>query len=226
MANKVLIYNNDTNKMETYNLEDWDPMPYVDGTSLTVGEFKGSSKSPTLWTDKRVLNCWNTLKRAWKNPIYVGYAFKRIWEGGHGYQSQHYAGAALDMGQTMRYEERNELRDLAEAIGCWVYVEPGYMTPTWVHVDRRLLPPACDAGYVQLKQGDINTNVLVLQDALNTLGYTGGGLDGFFGPGTENALKAYQEANGLTPDGIAGCATWQKLTKAVRGIGQTATTIL
>lgn len=226
LAMKVLIYNNDNNTMETYYLEEGDPMPYSYASSLSVGEFMGSTKSPTIWTSKSVMDCWNVLRQTWNKPIYVGYAFKRIWEGGHGYQSQHYAGAAMDMGQNLTYQVRNELRDLAENIGCWVYVEPGYMTPTWVHVDRRLLPPACDAGYVQVRRGDVNTNVLVLQDALNTLGYTGGGLDGVFGEGTENALKEFQQAYGLTPDGIAGCATWTALTRAVRGIGATNTTIM
>ena len=35
--------------------------------------------------------------------------------------------------------------------------------------------------------------------------------DGDFGPGTEKALKAWQEKNGLTPDGIAGPATFEVL---------------
>mgnify|MGYP006210782981 FL=1 len=35
--------------------------------------------------------------------------------------------------------------------------------------------------------------------------------DGDFGPGTERVLKAWQEDNGLTPDGIAGPATFAKL---------------
>jgi peptidoglycan hydrolase-like protein with peptidoglycan-binding domain len=35
----------------------------------------------------------------------------------------------------------------------------------------------------------------------------GVGADGAFGPGTERALKAWQTANGLTADGIAGPAT-------------------
>jgi putative chitinase len=39
----------------------------------------------------------------------------------------------------------------------------------------------------------------------------GVGNDGNFGPGTEKALKAWQQANGLTADGIAGPATLAKL---------------
>jgi peptidoglycan hydrolase-like protein with peptidoglycan-binding domain len=45
----------------------------------------------------------------------------------------------------------------------------------------------------------------MMQEAL------GVGADGAFGPGTERALKAWQTANGLTADGIAGPMTLEKL---------------
>jgi peptidoglycan hydrolase-like protein with peptidoglycan-binding domain len=37
------------------------------------------------------------------------------------------------------------------------------------------------------------------------------GADGSFGPGTERALKKWQASKGLTPDGIAGPNTLEKL---------------
>jgi peptidoglycan hydrolase-like protein with peptidoglycan-binding domain len=77
-----------------------------------------------------------------------------------------------------------------------------------------------------VREGSINTYVLILQDALNTLGFTGAGLDGVFGVGTKNALIEFQDSRGLDPDGIAGCETWIQLTSEVRGIGSTDTTIL
>ena len=36
-------------------------------------------------------------------------------------------------------------------------------------------------------------------------------VDGKFGQGTEAALKAWQQAHGLEPDGIAGRATYRAL---------------
>ena len=37
------------------------------------------------------------------------------------------------------------------------------------------------------------------------------GADGSFGAATENAVKAFQKAKGLTVDGICGSMTWKKL---------------
>ena len=45
---KILIFNNDTNKKETYYRGENEAMPYVTNRTLTVGEFRSSSGSPTL----------------------------------------------------------------------------------------------------------------------------------------------------------------------------------
>jgi putative chitinase len=56
-----------------------------------------------------------------------------------------------------------------------------------------------------LKKGDNNENVKLLQTKL--------GIEpiGNFGPKTEEAVKAFQLKNGLTPDGIVGDGTWAKI---------------
>ena len=74
-------------------------------------------------------------------------------------------------------------------------------------------------------RGSRNTYVLILQDALNALGYSTNTLDGIFGHATENALKACQRRFGLTADGVCGCASWKKIAEATVGIGKTATVI-
>jgi len=205
---KIIIYNNNTDR------------------TLTVREFRGSSNSNTLWTTKRTMESWNTQRYLYGRPIPVGYAFKRPWEGGHGLQSQHYAGTAFDVGQLLTNAQRAVLRNSAENSGLWSYVEPVSISPTWVHFDRRQRPPACSSGgYPTLRRGSLSVYVLIAQDGLNTLGYTTGGLDGIFGNRTREAVINYQRSRGLLVDGIIGCNTWRSLQENVVGNGRTSTTI-
>lgn len=213
---KVLVYNDRTNQMETYYKKPSDPMPYTQDNYLTVGEFQGSSKSDTLWTDRRLMESFNKLRNLYGSPIPVRYAFKRIGEGGHAGMSQHYAGMAMDMAQALTNEERNKIRKLAIENKLFTYVEPANLTPTWVHVDKRNPNPACPTGgYPVVKQGDKGVYVIVLQDALNTLGYNAGTIDGIFGNNTKNAVMRYQKDKGLTADGIVGCNTWRSITQQI-----------
>lgn len=110
---KILVFNNDTNRMETYYREENQAIPYNNNRTLTVREFRDSSRSPTLWTTKRAMQSFNTTRYLFGAPIPVGFAFKRPWEGGHGSQSQHYAGVAFDVGQRLSNIERNRLWNTA-----------------------------------------------------------------------------------------------------------------
>ncbi len=222
---KVIVYDETENKLFHYNLNEDDPMPFSYDRTLLLNEFRGSSRSNVLWTTKRAMEAWNITRRSFGRDIYVGYAFKRIWEGGHGLQSQHYAGVSFDTMQNASRKERLELYELAKELNVWGYVEPIAMTPTWVHFDRRYGRPACGAGYPMLRRGSRGVYVLILQDALNALGYSTRGLDGIFGENTAKALSSFQRANNLSPDGIAGCETWKKITGEVVGIGRTATVV-
>jgi len=65
--------------------------------------------------------------------------------------------------------------------------------------------------YVTLREGDSGQYVYNLQERLYALGYYGGRIDGRFGPNTTAALTAFQAANGLTADGIAGTASQTRL---------------
>ncbi len=222
----ILMYDDYTGYFERYELEPEDPMPYAEGHTLTVGEFQGSSCSPVLWSSRSAMEAWNVTRRAFGKPIPVGYAFKRIWEGGHAGQSQHYAGTSFDTGQRLPTVQRNKLRNLAMSLGVWPYVEPAYLTPTWVHFDKRFPNPACPTGgYPRVEWGSKNIYVLVLQDALNALGYPAGSLDGIFGKNTWNAVEEFQSDFHLKVDGVVGCNTWRALTSKVKGIGQTPTVV-
>ena len=80
---KIIVFNNDTDRMEIYYRSESEPMPYNANGTLKVREFRGSSNSPTLWTTKRAMQSWNSQRYIFGSPIPVGYAFKRPWEGGH-----------------------------------------------------------------------------------------------------------------------------------------------
>ena len=58
-----------------------------------------------------------------------------------------------------------------------------------------------------LRRGSTGPEVTALQQRLTDLGFDPNGIDGNFGPGTEAAVKAFQQANGLTVDGIVGPKT-------------------
>ena len=192
---KILVFNNDTDRMETYYRGEAEPMPYNTNGTLRVREFRGTSKSNILWTTKRTMQSWNSQRYIYGSPIPVGFAFKRPYEGGHGNQSQHYAGVAFDVGQTLTSTQRTRLWNSAKNSGVWYYVEPISLTPTWVHFDKRFRETSMF--YWRISAG----------------------------VATYNAVVAYQRSRGLTVDGIVGCNTWRSLQEDVVGTGATGTTI-
>ena len=127
---KLYVYDSYENRMLVYNnLNENDPMPYSYGSTLSVREFRGSSNARVLWTTTRAMEAWNLTRRRYGAGIPVGYAFKRIWEGGHGTASQHYAGVAFDVGQGTSSAIRQRIHAAATATRAWGYVEPLSMTP-------------------------------------------------------------------------------------------------
>ncbi|MEW6661793.1 MAG: L,D-transpeptidase family protein [Bacillota bacterium] len=67
---------------------------------------------------------------------------------------------------------------------------------------------------LELKEPCLNgKDVRELQERLLELGYSPGPLDGFFGPLTEKALKAFQTANNLPATGRTDNLTWEALAK-------------
>jgi peptidoglycan hydrolase-like protein with peptidoglycan-binding domain len=65
-----------------------------------------------------------------------------------------------------------------------------------------------------LKKGSTGEAVRQLQQALKDLGHDAGAADGQFGSKTEQAVKAFQHARGLTVDGIVGEITWLNIDEA------------
>lgn len=66
----------------------------------------------------------------------------------------------------------------------------------------------------ELKSGDIDVSVAMLQAALKYKGYNPRWVDGEFGAQTGAALKAFQADHGLDADTICGKATWNEIIKA------------
>ena len=62
-----------------------------------------------------------------------------------------------------------------------------------------------------LRSGAKGDKVSQLQKALKDLGYYTGTVDGEYGTGTANAVKAFQDVNGLKADGVAGEKTLEQV---------------
>lgn len=68
-----------------------------------------------------------------------------------------------------------------------------------------------------LRKGAKGEDVAELQDMLNTFRQYGGlEVDGVYGRGTEASVRAFQGDNGLTPDGVVGPLTWDKLEELLK----------
>lgn len=70
-----------------------------------------------------------------------------------------------------------------------------------------------------LKYGDSGQRVSELQTALLKLGHDTNGVDGRFGAGTQRAVIAFQKAQGLTADGLAGLQTQKLLYQLAQQVG-------
>ena len=58
-----------------------------------------------------------------------------------------------------------------------------------------------------VQQGDSGSEVTALQQRLQELGYFQGNATGYFGSVTKSAVKDFQQAKGLNPDGVVGSNT-------------------
>jgi Putative peptidoglycan binding domain len=114
--------------------------------------------------------------------------------------------------QIFRFRELSRVYG-AQGLSWWDWQEaPGY---AWTAVSR---PAGSLSGYAPYKlmapigkgyNGDL---AVWAQEHLISAGYHVG-VDGGFGAKTQNAVLGFQQAHGLTPDGIIGPATWQALLR-------------
>ena len=72
--------------------------------------------------------------------------------------------------------------------------------------------PVFGGDYSTLCNGSVGNRVKTVQTILIAMGYLGGSADGIYGTNTENAVRKYQEASGMSStDGIAGPLTLANL---------------
>lgn len=100
-------------------------------------------------------------------------------------------------------------------IHCAVEVKVGKVTDRgWTHF---AVPKGMDGDLPvwrsTVRKGSVGEDVKYVQETLQRLGYDIGssGADGKFGKKTEAAVKAFQQDNGLSADGVVGPMTYQKL---------------
>lgn len=188
----LFIYNNESNRLERYNLHPYSNLPYATHSSLSVSEFFSNTSSSAGWTSTEFIRKWNCFSKGQIRPEFV---FRRIWEGGYICESMHYAGLAAD---TLSDSNRD----------IFPFTSQNHVS---------LFP----YGYPDLSFGDIGLFVLVMQDALSALGFTEGELDGFFGPRTLSALTRFRHLYGLAPGSACDRQTWRALTFHACGCGIT-----
>ena len=94
---------------------------------------------------------------------------------------------------------------------------PGTLTKLYSSSAKKADSVVANLG--SLKEGSQGAAVRALQKNLRTLGYYTGSVDGDYGSGTVAAVTAFQAANGLTADGIAGNGTQNAILIAINGGG-------
>lgn len=77
---------------------------------------------------------------------------------------------------------------------------------TWLAI-----APYLDSRDIYLRRGDRGMLVRIAQTALARAGFNPGTVDGVFGPNTQAAVRAFQQARGLAVDGVIGPRTWTAL---------------
>ena len=95
--------------------------------------------------------------------------------------------------------------DGSQATIAVVTEQPASPTPTQAPVTPTPTPKSLQRGFTG------SDAVRAVQRRLKELGYYKGSADGDFGPATEQAVKEFQKANGLTADGKVGEKTLAKM---------------
>ncbi|MBV9606035.1 MAG: peptidoglycan-binding protein [Solirubrobacterales bacterium] len=114
------------------------------------------------------------------------------------------------MGQIIRFRQLSRTYGAA-GVSWWDWQEAG--SGGWKAISigaGNLSGVSAAAAAPVLKRGTAGDLVVWAQEHLASAGYSTA-VDGDYGPSTQVAVQSFQTAQGLTPDGIIGPATWTAL---------------
>ncbi len=137
-----------------------------------------------------------------------------------GYYSSRLDGVCLS-------DDITAIRNFQSANGLKVDGKAGYDTQSKLFSSDAVRGNAVVTTSKTLRVGSEGPEVVSLQNRLIALGYLTGSADGKFGSNTRTALIAFQKANGLVRDGVAGAKTLAALdsTSVVTNKVETGTTL-
>lgn len=104
------------------------------------------------------------------------------------------------------YQDAMSVEELAPTAGVPVVTQETKVAAPAAPAVLEPLPPA----------GPYKPTASEIQTALKNAGFYIGEVDGKLGPMSEKAIKDFQSANGLEPDGKVGTKTWSALGKYLK----------
>ena len=122
--------------------------------------------------------------------------------------------------QALQTLEKGDTVTVQSQTGDWYKVRygsyTGYVMKQYLKVTGEVESAEEAASSDSLRPGDSGSRVKSLQQSLKNLGLYTGSVDGVYGSGTVQAVKAFQKKKGLTQDGVAGSKTLAALETAVK----------
>lgn len=197
-----------------------------------VREFACKDGSDTLLVSDELVELLEKIRSHFGKPITVtsGYRTvshdKRVGGSGKGYHTKGMAAdivisgvapAVIALYAQSLLGDRGGVECGCYATGGYVHVDvrPGKWRAVKAYADRTYQTLSGNL-FPQIKQGSRNQSVVLLQRLLNERGFDCGNVDGSCGPRTKEAIKKYQQANGLKVDGICGPMTWNHILDIAR----------
>ncbi len=208
---KVYIHNEETNRIEHYNLALDQDMPYTSNRILTVGMFKGGTNTDIMWSSKSFLEAYNKIAVQFGCPIEIEHGFSRGWQEIPDEIYTHKLGTALNVGGNLSIPSLKNLVKLLEESGLFDYVSELEHFANFVHFHQIPEPDGALVPFHQIQLGEIGPAVFVLQDSLWKLGYNICELNGNFDEALNQEVKLFQLTQGLIPNGIVDRYFWVAL---------------